>query len=375
MMIYIKSTILSALFIIGSLTIFSQSPYIFKDVSKINTLEVEDQCATGTCWSFATISFLEAEVLRIGKTPVDLSEMYNVRMTYPAKASSFIRFDGKQQFGPGGLSHDVISVVKNYGIMPESAYSGLQEGAVEHQHGTLDELLSSMVKTVLDKKLHQENSLWMSSIEGVLDAYLGPAPTKFQLAGKEFTPASYRDYLGIKADDYINLSSFSHHPFYSTFVLEVPDNWAKANYYNLPLDEFQLVIDQALDRGYTVAWDADVSEKYFSHSNGVAIVPEPSVTKEDLFKKIVAEQTVDQALRQKAFDSGETTDDHLMHITGKSKDQNGVIYYKTKNSWGKSNPFSGYLYVSPSYLRYKTVGIVVHKDAIPDEIKQKLGLK
>ncbi len=375
MMRYTKTKVLSILFVAGSFSVFSQSPYTFTDITKINTLEVEDQCATGTCWSFATNSFLEAEVFRIGKTPVDLSEMFNVRMIYPKKASSFIRFDGKQQFGPGGLSHDVISVVKNHGIMPESVYSGLLDGATTHQHGTLDELLSTMVKTVIDKKLHQESSIWMESIEGVLDACLGSVPDKFQVAGKEFTPASYRDYLGIKADDYVNLSSFSHHPFYSTFVLEVPDNWAISRYYNLPLDEFHSVIDNALDRGYTVAWDADVSEKYFSHSNGIAIVPESSVTKEDLFKKIVGEQTVDQAMRQKAFDSGETTDDHLMHITGKSKDQNGVIYYKTKNSWGKSNPFGGYLHVSPSYLRYKTVGIVVHKDAIPDEIKQKLGLK
>lgn len=358
-----------------NISIHAQSPYKFVDVSKIKTLDVEDQCATGTCWSFATISFLEAEVLRMGKTPVDLSEMFNVRMTYPTKASSFLRFDGKQQFGPGGLSHDVISVVKNYGVIPENAYSGLKKGNTEHQHGTLDELLAGMMKTILDKKLYQENEMWVEAVEGVLDAYLGDVPNTFVVNGKEYNPITYRDALGIQADKYINLTSFSHHPFYEKFVLEVPDNWSKEDYYNLPLDELQLVIDNALDNGFTVAWDADVSEKFFSHNNGVAIVPEKNLDKDEMFKEVVAEKKIDQEFRQKAFDTGSTTDDHLMHITGKAKDQNGTIYYKTKNSWGTTNPYGGYLYVSPSYLRYKTVGIVVHSDAIPDAIKQKIGLK
>lgn len=369
-----KSNIIHiALICFLSIQSLAQSSYTFETLKFNKGIDVEDQCATGTCWSFATMSFLESEIIRKGNQPVDLSEMFNVRYTYPMKAESYVRFQGKQQFGPGGLSQDVIHVLKHYGMAPESAYSGLPTGQKEHDHGAMDAILEGTVKTVLDSKLNKDMS-WLTAINGILDAYLGKAPQEFEFNGKKYTPVSFRDAMGINASDYVNITSFSHHPYYSSFVLEVPDNWMKGNFYNVTLDELQNIIDHAIDNGHTVAWDADVSEKGFSFNNGLAIVPADGVSKDELFKKIVPEKTIDQSTRQLAFDKQETTDDHLMHLTGKAKDQNGAVYYMIKNSWGTQNPYGGYQYVSTSYLRYKTVSIVVHKDAIPAAIKAKLKL-
>ncbi len=356
------------------ISLLAQSPYQFTATKIVKGLDVEDQCATGTCWSFATISFIETELMRKGKTPVDLSEMFNVRYTYPSKAESYVRFQGKQQFGPGGLSQDVIAVIKKYGMVPEAAYSGLPSSKKIHDHGALDAILEGTVKTVLDNKLNTTSDDWMIAINGILDAYLGAVPEQFEWNGKKYTPIQFRDEMGINADDYINLTSFSHHPYYSSFVLEVPDNWMKGDFYNVTIDELQQIADNAIENGYTIAWDADVSEQGFSFQNGIAIVPEDKVAPEEIGKKIIAEKSIDQSLRQKAFDNFETTDDHLMHITGKAKDQNNNVYYITKNSWGKGNNFGGYQYVSASYFRYKTVSLVVHKDAIPAAIKTKLKL-
>jgi bleomycin hydrolase len=356
-------------------TVITSGPYSFTPTKENTVGAIENQCQTGTCWSFATVSFLEAEVLRKGGKPVDLSEMYNVRVTYPLKADAYVRYQGKQQFGPGGLSHDVLRVVSEYGMVPQSAYSGMKAGITEHNHGGLDALLESTVKTVLDKKLNEEGGAWKNSVEGILDAEIGPIPTSFEYNGKKYTPAQFRDELKINAADYISISSFTHHPFYTPFVLEVPDNWAKGSFYNVPLQDLERITEYALDNGYTIAWDADVSEKGFSYTQGVAVLPATMPKKEEWWTNIHSELTPTAALRQDAFDRFETTDDHLMHITGKSKDQLGNTYYITKNSWGATNPFKGYLHVSKNYYLMKTVGIVVHKDAIPAEIRSKLGLK
>jgi bleomycin hydrolase len=350
-------------------------PYTFT-IAKENAVgSIENQCQTGTCWSFATMSFLEAEVLRKGGKAVDLSEMFNVRVTYPLKADAFVRYQGKQQFGPGGLSHDVLRVVGEHGIAPQSAYSGLKSGATEHNHGGLDALLEASVKTVLDKKLNEEGAAWKNSVEGILDAEIGALPTNFEYNGKKYTPSQFRDELKINAQDYVSITSFTHHPYYSTFVLEVPDNWAKGSFYNVPLQDLEKITENALDNGYTIAWDADVSEKGFSYSQGVAILPANMPKKEEWWTAMHPELVPTASARQEAFDRFETTDDHLMHITGKSKDQQGNTYYITKNSWGATNSFKGYLHVSKNYYLMKTVGIVVHKDAIPAEIRTKLGLK
>jgi bleomycin hydrolase len=354
---------------------FAQSAYTFTTLKDNAHGDTEDQCATGTCWSFATISFFESEILRKTKQKVDLSEMYNVRINYPLKANSYVRYQGKQQFGPGGLSHDVLNVIREHGMMPEVAYSGLPAGQTEHDHGAMDIVLESITKSVIEKKLNEQNQDWRKAIEGVLDAYIGALPKEFTYDGKKYTAASFRDAMGINADDYVCLTSFTHHPYYSSFVVEVPDNWSKGAYYNLPLNEFQSTIDNALDKGFTIAWDADVSEKGFSFKNGLGILPADSVKKENYFKKIVTEKSVTAEARQAQYDSFATTDDHLMHITGKAKDQNGAVYYMTKNSWGSENPYGGYQYISTPYLQMKTVAIVIHKDALPAEIKAKLGIK
>lgn len=350
-------------------------PYTFTVVKENATGTIENQCQTGTCWSFATISFLEAEVLRKGGKSIDLSEMFNVRMTYPRKAEAFVRYQGKQQFGPGGLSHDVLRVVAEYGIVPQAAYSGLRSGITEHNHGGLDALLESTVKTVLDKKLNEEGNAWKNTVEGILDTEIGKAPASFDYNGKKYTPAQFRDELKINAADYVSITSFTHHPYYAPFVLEVPDNWAKGSFYNVPLQDLERITDNAIDNGYTIAWDADVSERGFAFAQGVAVLPAAQLKKEEWWTTIHTEVTPTAELRQDGFDRFETTDDHLMHISGKSKDQSGNTYYITKNSWGASNSFKGYMHVSKNYYLMKTVGIVVHKDAVPADIRAKLGLK
>jgi bleomycin hydrolase len=350
------------------------TPYQFTPVTKIQVGDTEDQCSSGTCWSFATISFLEAEIIRKGNKPIDLSEMFNVYYTYQKKADSYVRYQGKQQFGPGGLSHDVIQIVGEFGMVPEVAYTGLTFNEARHNHDGLDNLLESTVSTVLKKNLNSQNQNWRKSVVGILESNLGKVPTSFTYEGKDYTPASFRDAMKIVATDYVSISSFAHHPFYSSFVLEVPDNWAKGSFYNVPLEDLMAITNNALEKGFSIAWDADVSERGFDFGQGLAILPDASVQKDELFKKVVPETKVTQALRQEAFDSFATTDDHLMHLTGMAKDQNGQFYYMIKNSWGTSNPYKGYQYVSQAYYQMKTVGIVVHKDAIPVDIRKKLGL-
>lgn len=336
--------------------------------------KIEDQCQTGTCWSFATISFLEAEVMRVKKgESVDLSEMANARYVYPQKAASYVRYQGKQQFGPGALGHDVINTMRDFGLVPESAYSGFVGGKKEYNHNVLDTYLEKMTQAVVERKLNEQNNDWMLGVESLLDTYIGPLPKEFTYNGKTYTPVSFRDYLGLKASDYVMLTSFTHHPYYRAFAVEVPDNWSKGQYWNLPLDEFQQVADYALNNGFTIAWDADVSEPGFSYKNNMAILPAEPLKKEEAFTKKHLEQTVTAESRQEGYDRFETTDDHLMHITGLAKDQDGSLYYITKNSWGENNSAKGYQYVSVPYFRAKTICMIVHKDALPKEIAKKLN--
>jgi bleomycin hydrolase len=351
-----------------------KSIYQFTTIKDNAVGQTEDQCATGTCWSFATISFLESEIIRKGNKPVDLSEMFNVRLNYTKKADSFVRFQGKQQFGPGGLSHDVINIVREFGLVPESAFSGLLPGKTEYDHGGLDAMLESTVKTVLDKKLNEQGNEWKQSLESILNAGIGVVPSQFEYNGKKYTPATFRDELKISASEYVNLTSFTHQPFYQSFVLEVPDNWSKGSFYNLPLDEFMRVMDNALDNGFTIAWDADVSERGFSFTRGLGILVDETVKKDEMWNGVMKELSVDPQKRQDAFDRFQTTDDHLMHITGKAKDQDGTVYYITKNSWGTENIYKGFQYCSRNYVMMKTVAIVVHKDALPKDIKAKLNI-
>jgi bleomycin hydrolase len=348
--------------------------YSFQDVKRNDVMAVEDQCATGTCWSFATTSFLEAEILRKKGERVDLSEMYTVRMTYPRKADSFVRFQGTQQFGPGGLSHDLIQIMDTYGIVPESAFSGFVKGENRYDHGTLDTELKGAVDKVLAEHQNADGNNWKLRIDEMLNQRIGVPPVNFQFEKESYTPASFRDHFELKSSDYVSLSSFSHHPFYKSFVLEVPDNWAKGQFYNLPIEELMRVMREAIMQGYTIAWDADVSEDGFSFQQGIALLPSNAKEKEGLWKRRIEESSLSQSARQEEFDRFLTTDDHLMHITGMAKDNFGTIYFITKNSWGEGNPYRGYQYVSEAYAAMKTVGILIHKDALPQDIRKKLGL-
>jgi len=367
-----NASLLIALFCISLLSFGQDFPYQFSNVKSAEATAVKDQYRTGTCWSFATSSFIESELMRMGKGQQDISEMFSVRVTYPKKALNYIRYMGKTQFGPGSLSHDVINAIRDYGMVPEAVYSGIGYNADKHDHGEMDAILEAMMKALAEKG--ELSDRWDEAIDGVLDAYLGKYPAEFTYEGKKYTPASYRDAMGVKAADYVSLTSFTHHPFNQKFVLEVPDNFSQGSFYNLPLNDFMSAIDNALATGFTIAWDADVSEMGFSFRNGIAILPAENVSKADLFKSIVPEMKVTQENRQSAFNQLSTTDDHLMHITGTATDQNGVKYYLVKNSWGTGNDLDGYQYVSESYVKMKTIAVVLHKDGLGKELQKKMGI-
>ncbi|MCW3086557.1 MAG: aminopeptidase [Bacteroidetes bacterium] len=390
-----KQLIIAMAFV--SVSAFAQTPtpqtftnkkdgnYKFTVVKNLDATAVQDQAHSGTCWTFSSLSFIESELLRMGKPKVNLSEMFIVHNAYNMKADKYVRMHGSVNFGEGGAFHDVMAVVKDSGIVPQMVYSGFANGEKDVNgekkinHSELDALTKNIVETVV--KSDKPGIAWKKAFNGTLDAYLGPIPKTFTYEGKQYTPQTFRDMLGINPNNYIEISSFNHHPFYSKFVLEVPDNWAADQVYNLPLDEMIAVMDNALMNGYTIAWGADVSEKGFSFKNGVAIVPDlewGDVKKEKMDSVILnpgKQKVITQEMRQEAFNNYETQDDHGMHIVGIVKDQNGVKYYIVKNSWGvKGNDCDGFFYASEAYVKYKTTSIMLNKDGVSKDIAKKLGL-
>lgn len=370
--------------------------YKFTDVINLDITPIKDQNRSGTCWSFSANSFFEQEMLRMGKPATDLSEMFIVRHTYNDKAEKYVRLHGYLNFAQGGAFHDVLHVMENYGIVPEVVYKGLNYGEEGHVHGEVEGVLAGIVKAVVRNPNKKISPAWRTAFSSTLDAYFGKLPETFFYAGETYTPKSFLEYTGIVPEDYIAIGSYTHHPFYEEFMFEVQDNWLWRSIYNVPLDEMMQIIDNALETGYSVAWASDVSEKGFNTKKvGVAIVPDVDTESMDSaeigrweamsekerneklysFDKPGKEKKITQEMRQEAFDNYESTDDHGMHIYGTAVDQIGNKYYKVKNSWGDYNNMGGSFYASVPFVAYKTMNILVHKDAIPQAIKDKLGIK
>lgn len=338
---------------------------------------VQNQHQSSTCWSFSSLAFFESELLRMKKPLVNLSEMFVVRHVYQAKAEKFVRLHGNANFGPGGAFHDPLFVLRTYGLLPESAYPGNGYGEASIKHNELDALTRSLVDAVVKNTNQRLSTAWKLAFSGVLDAYLGVIPESIEWKGKKHSPQSYAAELGLNADDYADITSFSHHSFYSSFPLEIPDNWSWESAYNVPLDDLMGCLNNSLKTGYSVAWAADVSDPGFNHKLGLAIKPASGFSdlsreeKEALFLNPQAQKTITQEARQEAFDRYETTDDHGMLITGMCTDSLGTVYYKVKNSWGdKSNDCGGYFFASEAFVRMHTINLLMHKEALSTAVKK-----
>lgn len=338
--------------------------YTFSEVDMVKCTEVKNQAKTGTCWSFATASFLESELQRMGKGEVNLSEMFVVRSIYQDKAMNYMLRQGKANFSQGSLAHDLIRIISRAGIVPEEAYSGKLEPDATHDHSEMEAGLKGFLDGVRTRKKLSPN--WKTAFNRILDTYMGSVPETFMVDGKSYDPKSFAKALDLNIDDYVNITSFSHHPFNEPFILEIPDNYSNGAFYNVPLDEMMASIDAALSKGYSIAWDGDVSEKGFSSQQGIAILPKERTG--DIFEKPGLEWKVTQKNRQENFESYSTTDDHLMHIVGTTTDQNGTKYYVVKNSWGLRGPYDGYVYMSEAYIRMKTISVMMHKNALTFEL-------
>lgn len=367
--------------------------YVFTDIKRLPVTNVKSQDRAGTCWAWSMTSFLESEMMRRGKDSVSLSPMFIVWNTYDAKADRYVRLHGSMNFGQGGSGSDVLWAIRERGIVPLETYKGLNYGEDVHVHGEMDKVMKAYLDAVVSNPNRKLSTAWKRGFTGIEDAYLGEVPAKFTWKGKEYTPETFaKDATGLDMDDYVSLTSYTHHPFYTRFAIEVPDNWMNDQSYNIPLDELMSVLDKAIDNGYSFFWGTDVSEAGFSR-NGLAVVPvadtkdmtDAEIAKwvklpkaqqtAQLMKKPGKEKEITQELRQKEYDNYQTTDDHGMHVMGKAVDQLGNKYFIVKNSWGKYGDYEGYLYASYPFVAYKTMNVIIHKDALPKDLRKKLGIK
>ncbi|HRB71644.1 C1 family peptidase [Flavobacterium sp. WV_118_3] len=359
----------------------SKESFKFTDVINLENTSIKNQGSSGTCWSYSANSFIESEMIRMGKQPVELSQIFSARNAYVEKGKMYVRMHGAVTLGDGGAFHDVMNMYRKYGAVPQTVYTGLNYGTDKNKFAEMSGVMEGVLAAVVKNPNGELTPNWEKAYTAVIDAYLGQVPTSFDYKGKKYTPQSFaKEVVGINPDDYVEISSLQEYPYYSKFTLLVPDNWAFDQVYNVKMDELTEIIDNAVKKGYTVAWAGDVSEKGFSWKNGVAFIPEKNFAdmtpeeKADMFNGPKPEMKITEELRQKAFDNYTTTDDHGMHIVGISKDQNGKEYYIVKNSWGLSNDYKGYLYMTKDFVKYKTTDIMVHKGAIPSAIAKKLKL-
>ena len=357
----------------------SNAKFNFTDMIDLEKTSVKNQGSAGTCWSYSGNSFIESEMMRMGKQPVELAPVYTARMVYLSKARNYVLMNGNMGLGDGGETHDAINIYKKFGVMPKVAYTGEDYGkgtvkSSEFQKG-YKEILDNYIKSDDPNK----GISWVSDVNAYLDKNFGELPETFVYAGKTYNPKSFaKDVVGINPDDYVEFSSFSDNPYYEKVLLPFADNWSYERVYNVPMTELTDIIDNALAKGYTIAWSSDVSEPYFSWKNGVAGVPDLDLNnitpdqKKMLFDGPIKEKQITEDLRLAGIYSLSTTDDHAMQIVGAAKDQNGKEYYKVKNSWGENNDFKGYLYVTKTFVQLKSTGILLHKDGVPKGIAKKL---
>ena len=392
-----KSVLIAALGLMSLSAVAQDAPkeegFVFTTVKENPITSIKDQHRSSTCWSFSSLSFLEAELLRMGKGTYDFSEMFVVHHTMVDRAVNYVRYHGDAPFGPGGSFYDVMYCLKNYGLVPQEAMPGIMYGDSLPVHTELDAVAEAYVRAIGKGRFSKLTPVWKNGISAIYDTYLGKYPETFTYEGKEYTPKSFGESLGINPDDYVSLTSYTHHPFYTQFAIEIQDNWRNGLSYNLPLDELMEVMDNAVRTGYTFAWGSDVSEQGFTR-DGIAVMPDADRASEmsgsdmarwiglnaadkrkEMTTKPMPEMEITQEMRQIAFDNWETTDDHGMVIFGLAKDQTGKEYFMVKNSWGLSGKYNGIWYASKAFVAYKTMNILVHKDALPKDIKKKLGLK
>lgn len=390
--LYLALMALSCIFVAASAQ--DAGEYVFTPVKELKITPVQNQNRTGTCWCFSGLAMIESELIRMGKGEHNLSEMFIVNYSYRDKADNYVRMHGNANFSQGGSFYDVLYAIKQYGIVPESLMKGLEYGEEVHAHGEMEAILKGYVDAVARNRNGQLSTSWKKGFNAVVDAYLGEPAVKFTHNNKEYTPQSFAAELGINPDDYVSLTSYMHHPFYSQFILRIPDNWRSASSYNLPIDELMQVFDNAINSGYTIAWGSDVSEIGFTR-DGVGVMPDmkavetsgsdqerwvglsTSEKNAEIRRRIdkpLQEMNITQQMRQEAYDNYQTTDDHGMQIFGIAKDQNGKKFYMVKNSWGTDSKYKGIWYVSEAFAKYKTMNIVVHKNAVPAALRAKLGL-
>ena len=359
----------------------SSGSFQFTEVVNIENTPVKNQGSSGTCWSYAANSFIESEMIRMGKQPVEISQIYTARNAYIEKGRNYVRMHGAITLGDGGALHDVINMYRKYGAVPQSVYTGLNYGTANNKFAEMAAMGEGVLQAAVKNPNGELSPNWIKAYTAVIDTYLGEAPKQFDWKGKKYTPQTFaKEVVGINPDDYVEISSLMEHPYYSKFVLMVPDNWSLDQVYNVKMNDLTDIIDNALKKGYSVGWAGDVSEKGFSWKNGVAYVPAKGVAemtpeeKESMFNGPKAELEITEQMRQAAFDNYNTTDDHGMHIVGLYKDQNGKEYYMIKNSWGASNDYKGYMYMSKNFVKYKTTAILLHKGGQPKDIAKKLDI-